>query len=198
MKLIIQKQVHGPDVTDVTSRTDLWLSADAMVTKEQEIGLVAYGADSAIIAFWKDGQIGICHAGLYGYTKGLVKKMAERFAGGSCYVGPFYHRFEIKKDGLYKLIVDHGGAPYIIEDINCITFDFKKAIQHELLGLSITMDPRCTFDTPDLASFRREHKDGFGVENRLVVWMLNGTVMHRLFKPGEDLQNYFNSINTSP
>ncbi len=198
MKLVIQKQVHGSEVTEVTNSTEIWLPADAMVTTESDIGLVVYGADSAIIAFWKDGKIGVCHAGLSGYTKGLVKKMAEIFAGGECYVGPFYHRFDIRKDSFFKSIVDYGGSPYIIEDIHGITFNFKKAIQHELIGLNVMMDPRCTFDTPDLASFKREHKDGFATENRLVIWMSEGKAMHRLFKPGENLQSYFNSINTSP
>ncbi len=198
MKLIIQKQVHGSDVTVVTSRTDQWLSADAMVTKEPDIGLVVYGADCAMIAFWKGDKIGVCHAGWRGYTKGLIKKMAEVFAGGECYVGPFYHKFEVKKDNAYDQIIAYGGLPYMNEDAGGITFDFKKAVQHELAGLSVTMDPRCTFDTPDLASWRRDQKSGNGTQNRLVVWRSAGIVMQKVFKPGEDIEGYIGNQNTSP
>lgn len=74
MKILIQKEIHSSIINRVDHTTPLWQQGDGMITTESDIGLVAYGADCGIIAFWDDYKIGICHAGWRGYTQDILIK----------------------------------------------------------------------------------------------------------------------------
>lgn len=196
MNILIQKQEHLATINQVTSRTPLWRQGDAMITREKYLALVAYGADCSIIAFWKDDEIGICHAGWRGYSLGLVKKMAEHFSGGECYVGPFLHKFEVKEKDYFMHFLQRNnhGLEFVKSDDNgFLQFHFKEAILNDLNthGLNAGIDDRSTFDFPELASWRRDRLRGEGIQNRLVVWHSRLQVCHRLFGPGENVREYF-------
>lgn len=185
MKRIIQKQKHSALINCVGAETQNWIEGDAMITKENNLGLVVYGADCAMVGFWNKEMIGVCHAGWRGYTLELVCKMAKIFSGGNCYLAPFMHKFEVQKDECFDQIKAYCGEKYFLVENSKIFFDFKSAILAELDGLSIELDDRSTFDYPELGSWRRDRKRGNGTQNCLVVCRKNDIVEKQLFLPGE-------------
>lgn len=191
MKIHIQKEIHSAIINQVDHTTPLWQQGDGMITHESDIALIAYGADCGIIAFWDDEKIGVCHAGWRGYTQGLIKAMVEQFPGGNCFVGPFLHEFEILKDSAYDTITAYAGTQFIAESSERVTFQFKQAIAHELQGMNVVYDPRCTFDHSELGSWRRDKATGDGTQNRVVVWRTEGVVHTKVFHPRESIRDYF-------
>ena len=194
MQYIIQKQISGSSINIVDRNTPQWQHADAMLTTEENLALVTFGADCSIIAFWKGNTIGVCHAGWQGYSQGLIKKMANQFAGGNCFIGPFLHSFEIKKDHAYKAITDYSGTSFINETEKGIFFDFQKAVRNEIFEMQVTEDLRCTFDYPDLASRRRDGPDASKIQNKVTIWRIGDEVYTKLFCPAESHKDYFAKI----
>lgn len=191
MKIHIQKEIHSAIIHTVDHTTPLWQQGDGMITYESDIALIAYGADCGIIAFWDDHKIGVCHAGWRGYARGLIRNMAQQFPQGSCFVGPFLHDFEIRKDAAYDTLIAYGAAEFITESASQTTFHFKQAIDRELQGLSVTYDPRCTYDHSELGSWRRDKATGDGTQNRVVIWRTAGKVATKVFHPRESIKEFF-------
>lgn len=194
MKYILQKQIGGSSINIVDHNTPQRQEADAMVTTEQNLALVTYGADCCIIAFWKGNKIGVCHAGWQGYTQGLIKKMAKQFAGGHCFIGPYLHAFEIKKDDAYKQITKYSGTNFIHENSKGIFFDFQMAVRNEIFEIRVAEDPRCTFDTPELASRRRDGAEKSQIQNKVSIWRTGDEYSVLLFRPQDNYDLYFNNL----
>ncbi len=192
MKLLIQKQVHSTIINNVNLNTQKWQNGDGMITSEKNLGLISYGSDCAMVAFWNKTQIGICHAGWRGLVGGLLDAMAKMFTQGECFVGPLLHRFEIQEDDCYRMIYSAYGDRYFSTEAGKIIFHFQSAVMERLSGVSPSFDARNTFDHPELASWRRDRRRGDGTQNRLVVWRSDdGLVKTKLFYPAENVTRYF-------
>ena len=194
IRSIIQKQIHSSSINIVDRNTPLWQHADAMITTEENLALVTFGADCCIIAFWKDDKIGVCHAGWQGYSLGLIKKMAKEFIGGECYIGPFLHMFEIKKDHAYKAIAEYYGEKFIHESGNKIFFDFRTAVRNEIFEVRVNEDPRSTFETSYLASRRREHSVTEKPHNKLLIWRTGDNANVRLLRPDQNYKEFLKNF----
>lgn len=191
MHFVIQKQKHTNKINTVGSRTQSWEIGDAMISYESEIALIVYGADCSIISFSNNEMIGACHAGWRGFSSGIIKEMASRFSGGACYVAPFLHRFEVKKDDCYRKIENYCGDKYFYEENGIIIFDFKSAVTNELIGIDSFVDERSTADDIRIASWRRDHLRGDGTQNRLAIWRHEDReVVSRFFLPKQDVKAY--------
>lgn len=189
MKKIIQKEIHGSIVNIVNEDTQPWLEGDGMITCSEDLALIVYGADCAMIAFWdgSNNAIGICHAGWRGLTQGIIKKMKNRFIGGFCYIGPLLHSFEIQKNECFEAITSYGYSDCISNIDGKYIFDFNAAILRELEGLSISGEMKNTIDHPEIASWRRSQKRGNGTQNRLVIWKTKGHVYKEFFLPNQEI-----------
>lgn len=187
MDFIIQKQVHSNIVNKVEKDTPLWGFGDGMITAEKNLGLVAYGTDCAIIAFWDDKKIGICHAGWRGLVDGIVDSMVSNFSNGNCHIAPFLHQFEIQKDDCYEKIQSRFGGLYIKEERGEVIFDFRKAVIDTVSAIPFTLDERSTRDHPELGSWRRDRISGDGTQNRLVIYRTETGVHTKLFYPKQNL-----------
>ncbi len=166
-----------------------------MITVDKELGLVAYGADCAIIAFWDNEKIGICHAGWRGLITGIVDGMVSNFPNGNCYIAPFLHQFEIQKDNCYEKIQSRLGDSYFKEDQGNIIFDFRKAIIDNVNPIPFTLDDRSTTNDPRLGSWRRDKKTGNGTQNRLVIFRTKTDIQTKLFYPKESVASFFDEKN---
>ena len=69
-------------------------------------------------------------------------------------MGPLFPIFEIQPDDCFDQIQAKFGDQFFIKKDTKIFFDFKSAIAHLLP--SAEFDPRSTYDTLDLASWRRD------------------------------------------
>lgn len=175
----------------VGGNTPPWGFGDGMITKERNLGLVAYGADCATIAFWDNEKIGICHAGWRGLVNGIVDGMISNFQNGNCHIGPFLHNFEIQKDNCYEKIRSRFGGLYLIEDKGSIIFNFRKAIIDSVSSIPFVLDDRSTIDHLKLGSWRRDKRAGEGTQNRLVVFRTETGAQTKLLYPGESIRSIF-------
>lgn len=189
MNKIIAKQTHSSIVKIVDRNTPLWIPCDGMISTDVSVALIVYGADCAMIAFWDDEQIGICHAGWRGFVEGVIQNTMEKFTGTMhCHISPFLHEFEITRDACYEAIYAKYKDRYFRSDGEKIIFEFKRAILDVIGPIPYTIDDRSTIEHPTLASFRRDKKKGNGTQNRLVVWRdIKNVVQTKLFYPKENI-----------
>lgn len=192
MKKLILDQKRGGIIHFVDHTNEIsTLKGDAMITWEQNLAIGVYGADCSIIVFWDDEKIGACHAGWQGYSLGLVKRMAEQFQGGNCYVAPFMHSFEIKRDECFQKITNYAGEKFL-DFGKIITFDFRSAIMNELSGVNIFLDHRNTFTDETLGSNRRGYlPEQENTQNRVYVWRYYNQVYYQFLKPHEVSKDFF-------
>lgn len=119
-------------------------------------------ADCAPIVFWNEEIYGVVHAGWRGLVDGIIEEMLSLAPDLNTYVGPFYHTFEIQKDDCYEQIVKKFGDQFFtplqkgsaLAGSRGVLFDFQKAIQSILPQAQF--NPRSTFESPELASWRRD------------------------------------------
>lgn len=196
MELVIQKQSHGSTINIVDFDTPSWVVGDGMITTEKDLGLIVYGSDCSIIAFWDNEKIGVCHAGWRGLVDGIIDEMVKIFQDGGCHIGPLLDSFEIQKDECFDMILSKYGDKYFYYSDNKIFFDFKRAVVDTVKSIPHSIDGRNTSDYKELASWRRDKVKGDGTQNRLVVWRdsKDKLVKYRLFLPGEKIRRYFKFV----
>jgi copper oxidase (laccase) domain-containing protein len=71
------------------------------------------------------------------------------------FVGPILSQFEIQKDFCYDQIEQKFSTKFFSKEKEKLIFDFQSALQ-SVLPPQTKFDPRSTFDTPELASWRRD------------------------------------------
>ena len=183
--LITLKQMHSPDVINITERIEPdEIEGDSMVTSKEGICLGILTADCAPILFgdFEKKIIGAAHAGWKGLYGGIVENTLENMvqlgakiknicvAIGPCIqknnyeVGiEFYERF-IDKDRTYK--------KFFLKENNKILFDLPGSISFKLhlQGIrNIQSLNKCTFsEKKNYFSFRRNQKNKLGDCGRMI------------------------------
>jgi len=170
--LILPSQTHGIKIVEVISGTEDLSACDGLWTKDPQFTLGIKTADCAPIAFYSAGKYGIIHAGWRGLCDGIVEKMCNIFNPDSLHssnsrvrtqiwVGPILPLFEIQKDDCYERIHCKFGDKFFVEkvplnkgDAGGLYFDFKSAIASIIP--TAQFDERSTYDTLELASWRRD------------------------------------------
>ena len=188
------RQVHSSRVENVDhiaadGERHVIQGVDGIVTSRSDLVLAAYGADCAVISFWDEDRIGICHAGWRGVVDGLPESMISQFGSNvQCHIGPILHTFQILKDECYDRIVARFGERHFYDSEGIIMFNFKDALLETLDRVRYIMDPRSTGDHTELASSRIRPRPKPVPHNRLAIWRVGeGEVRNKLFIPGESL-----------
>jgi YfiH family protein len=178
------RQVHGTDVVHISASSpepsaaaggasDASPLADAAVTDSPLIALGALGADCApvLVADPAAGIIGAAHAGRPGMAAGVVPALVEAMAAagadpgrmhaiigpsicGQCYEVPAAIRDEVAALVPGSACVTRSGTPGI---------DLRAGLHGQLARLgvaSVTDDPRCTAESAELFSYRRDGPTG--------------------------------------
>ncbi|WP_318656330.1 peptidoglycan editing factor PgeF [Spongiactinospora rosea] len=180
--LVFPNQVHGTDIAYVSGPfTGDPPDADGVVTDRPGIALGVLGADCAgvLVADPVNGVIGAAHSGRPGTLGGVVTALAGEMARlgadlsrataiigpaacGRCYEVPA----EMREQGASVLpetwSTTSWGTPAL---------DLRAGIAARLAAAGITdirHDDRCTIESPELYSHRREHKTGRFAG---IVWM---------------------------
>jgi len=183
-RLAWMRQVHGAEVVFAgvpsTGRcaaagpdAGVSPSADAMFTDSPLVALGALGADCAavLVADPVAGLVGAAHAGRPGLTAGVVPALMAAMAAagaranrmfaaigpsicGLCYEVPAWMRDEVAALVPGSGCVTSKGTPGI---------DLRAGLRSQLAGLGVARiadDPRCTAQSAELFSYRRDGTTG--------------------------------------
>src|SRR5437879_5100241 len=173
-QVVFMRQVHGAEVAYVTEPYgEDPPGLDAMLTDQRGLALGVLAADCTpvLIADAQAGIIGAAHAGRGGTTAGVVpalaRAMAERGADlgrMTVLVGPNACA------SCYEVSAEiHDEAAAALPEARATTrqgtpaFDMRAAITAHLTAVGVTNiqhDNRCTIETPELYSYRREGTTG--------------------------------------
>ncbi|MEV5962499.1 peptidoglycan editing factor PgeF [Kribbella sp. NPDC051952] len=161
-------QVHGRDVQVVGAEDELPLTpmpkADALVTTRDDIVLAVRAADCLPVLLAGDGVIGAAHSGRKGMYVGVVPATVEAMrdlgarqitavlgpsACGKCYEVPAAMRAEVAEQVPASYGETSWGTPSI---------DVAAGVRAQLdeLGVEVLDANRCTIESDDLYSYRRE------------------------------------------
>ncbi len=176
------KQIHDVDVSPLSMRP---VDADALVSKQAELGLAIMTADCVPIVLYQpaSGQIAAIHAGWQGLAYGIIKTTAERFktAGQiTAWIGVSISQthYEVGSQVRDKLLagctenkslpaehLDNFAALFSIpanstDGSDKIKLDLPKlaAYQLETLGIRVSNDSGidCSYADPRYYSYRRQ------------------------------------------
>jgi YfiH family protein len=161
-------QVHGRDVHVVRSGDVLPAGpmprADALVTTRDDVVLCVRAADCLPVLLAADGVVGAAHSGRKGMYNGVVPAAVEAmrdlgagritavlgpYACGSCYEVPADMRAEVAERVPASYAETSWGTPSI---------DVAAGVRSQLeeLGVEVVDATRCTIESEDLYSYRRE------------------------------------------
>ncbi|TDD13035.1 peptidoglycan editing factor PgeF [Kribbella turkmenica] len=161
-------QVHGRDVHRVRPGDELpptpMPTADALVTTRSDVVLAVRAADCLPVLLAGEGVVGAAHAGRKGMYAGVVPATvaamrelgAERItavlgphACGRCYEVPAEMRAEVAERVPASYSETSWGTPAI---------DVAAGVQSQLaeLGVEVVDATRCTIESENLYSYRRE------------------------------------------
>lgn len=161
---ITPQQTHSNRIIEVITGQEDLTGCDGVWTKNTDFTLGIKTADCAAIAFCNQDQFGIIHAGWRGLVNGIVEKMCKTAFPDNLnnlsrdkvqiWVGPILPQFEIQPDDCYDQIEAKFGEAFFVEKAGKIYFDFRGALEHLLP--TAQFDGRSTYDTLELASWRRD------------------------------------------
>lgn len=172
-------QVHGGRVCLVDDdRSGSWPpECDAVVTTAPDVVLAVRVADCVpvLLADPERGVVGAAHCGRPGLLAGVVTAAVARMRGvgaehitayvgphvcGGCYEVPEKMRLEVGAELPAALATTTWGTP---------SLDIGAGVRSQLeaVGVDVSEAPRCTLESPDLFSYRRD-RDGAGRQVGLI------------------------------
>jgi YfiH family protein len=173
-RLVFMAQVHGSDVAVVDGPTaDHPPTADALITREADLGLVVLVADCVpvVLATRRSDVIAVAHAGRKGVAGGIVPATVDAMRAlgarpermvavvgpavcGACYEVPAAMADEVAEVVPAARSVSRDGNPAL---------DLRAGVTAQLTAAgvpTIEVDPWCTRESPDLYSHRRDGVTG--------------------------------------
>jgi len=164
---VYMRQVHSARVARVSAADAGVAEVDAVATDRPNLALAALGADcpAVLIGDGAAGVVGAAHSGRVGTLLGVVPALVAELrdmgarepvavigpgACGRCYEVPEEMRDEAPEE---MRSTTSWGTPAL---------DLRAAIAAQLDGLGVKAlhDDRCTIETPELYSYRRDGKTG--------------------------------------
>ncbi|WP_225723591.1 MULTISPECIES: peptidoglycan editing factor PgeF [Corynebacterium] len=185
-RMVYMEQIHSPTVTEVTADLLETLdgpveATDALVTTLRGVGLAVLVADCVpvLLADETAGVVAAVHAGRMGARNGIVARTVERMcelgalpAHIHALMGPAAsgENYEVPAEMAADVESKLPGSRTRTRQGTC-GLDIRQGLTRQLLRLGVRQidaDPRCTIDTPEFFSYRRE-----GVTGRQagVIWM---------------------------
>jgi YfiH family protein len=171
--VVYMSQVHGAEVAVVDrpwSDGDPVPSVDAMVTARPGLALAVMVADCVpvLVADVEAGLVGVAHAGRPGLAAGVVPAVVDALKAkgaralvacvgpavcGACYEVPEDMRADVAAKVPEAWATTRAGTPAL---------DVPRGVSAQLgaLGVDVTMDGRCTMESAELFSYRRERTTG--------------------------------------
>lgn len=183
-RLVFMEQIHSPTVTEVTQESlgkGPIEATDALITTLKDVALVVLTADCVpvLLADETAGVIAAVHAGRIGARNGIVERTVRRMEElgavpaqihalmGAAASGANY---EVPADMAADVESKLPGSRTKTSKGTC-GLDIRAGLTRQLLGLgvrNIDADPRCTVESENFFSYRREGKTG---RQAGVIWM---------------------------
>lgn len=181
-RVIWMQQVHGDRVHRVEGPgTEVIPETDALVTTEPGLALAVLTADCVpvLLADATAGVVAGAHAGRVGAQIGIVARTVEAMVAAgaaveriSAFLGPAVSgaHYEVPAQMATDVERDLPGSRTTTE-AGTPGLDLRAGLARQLAGLgvrAVDTDPRCTYEDPDLFSYRRDPRTG-----RLasVIWL---------------------------
>jgi hypothetical protein len=183
--VVFLEQVHGTNVATIDAVPDPDApdvpATDAVVTALPRVGIAVLAADCVpvLLADPAAGVVGAAHAGRVGAAAGVVPATVEAMEAlgarrdalevllgpaicGGCYEVPERMRAEVDARLPGSAVRTRRGTPGL---------DLRAGLYHQLVELGVARiggDPRCTRETPDLYSHRRDPRSG---RQAAITWL---------------------------
>lgn len=163
---VFMNQVHGNEVVEVSSETNLTVTADALITKEIGLPLVVLTADCLPILISSSAVVGAVHAGRKGVLNGVIGRAvtAMRALGGTdlvARIGPAIcsECYEVDRqmyEAAIKMVPELATSPAK----HCLNLLSGAKSQLESYGLKVLSVDICTSHNLNFFSYRRGAKTG--------------------------------------
>lgn len=167
-QLRFMNQVHGNTIVVATSHHDHIAEADGLVTQEVGLALVVLTADCIPVLLSAPGMVAAVHVGRKGLVNGVARRAVlqmrqmgattiSAFFGpaicGSCYEVPESMQRDVCAVSPSARSVSSSGRP---------SLDIRAGLKADLeeMDVSSELDPRCTKESGDFYSFRRDRECG--------------------------------------
>lgn len=181
--LVVMRQVHGTDVQIVDGVTDEPPTCDALVSTTPAVALCVRAADCVpvVLADPDVGVVGVAHAGRGGMASGVVSATvaamrglgADRVTGwigphvcGGCYEVPP----QLRADVAARVPAAHACTTWGTPSLD---LGAGVAAQLRAAGCDVIDASRCTRESPELYSYRRD-RDAAGRHGGIVVFTRAG------------------------
>ncbi|WP_459612182.1 peptidoglycan editing factor PgeF [Corynebacterium urogenitale] len=183
-RLVFMEQIHSPSVTEVTEATlgkGPVEATDALITTLKDVALVVLTADCVpvLLADEEAGVIAAVHAGRMGARNGIVPRTIRRMEELGAVPAQIHALMGAAASGThYEVPADMaadvesklpGSATKTSKGTTGL--DIRAGLTRQLLGLgvrNIDADPRCTIESENFFSYRREGTTG---RQAGVIWM---------------------------
>lgn len=165
-------QVHGADVV-VADDVDEPVEADALVTTQAQLPLVVLVADCVPVVLMSQQPpvVAVAHAGRRGLVAGVVPatlrvmaRLGATPATTTAFLGPSICGacYEVPAD-LRAAVAAVAPASHAATRMKTPALDVSRGVRAQLQDAgvpAIDVDPRCTRDSPELYSHRRDGRSG--------------------------------------
>lgn len=166
--IALARQVHGRDVVHLRAVPDQVPEADAVITDMPGLLIGTQVADCVpiLVADLAGGRVAAIHAGWRGVVAGVVPAALDRLSPvgavqawvgpaicGDCYEVSAQVREEVAESAPMAAAVTRQGTPAV---------DLRAGVVEQLrrYGIDGVLVGGCTFETPTLFSYRRDHVTG--------------------------------------
>lgn len=163
---VFMNQVHGNEVVEVSSETNLAVTADALITKEIGLPLVVLTADCLPILISSSTVVGVVHAGRKGVLNGVIGRAVTsmRALGGTdlvARIGPAIcsECYEVDRqmyEDAIKMVPELATSP----TKHCLNLLSGAKSQLESYGIKVSSVDICTSHNLNFFSYRRGAKTG--------------------------------------
>ena len=163
---VFMDQVHGNEVVEISSETNLPVTADALITREPGLPLVVLTADCLPILISSSVVVGAIHAGRKGVLNGVIGKSvaAMRALGGTelvAKIGPAIcsECYEVDQQ-MYEDAVKKVSELATSPAKHCLDLLGGAKSQLENFGVKVSSVDICTSHNLNFFSYRRVAKTG--------------------------------------
>lgn len=180
--LVWVNQVHGNDIYRHERPLSHLICADAIISRQREVGLCIMSADCVPIALFDGEQVACIHAGHQGLAKGVIAKTAALFSHrpvayiGACISGGCYELPHVLGEQIVKACIkggyngDEAWTALTVAGTDKVLVDVGQLARSQLahLGVTVLNDSQpCSYED-NYHSHRRSSHEG-GVSGRMAL-----------------------------
>ncbi len=168
--VVFTRAAHSSNVVHVDDVVPDVADSDALVTDRAGLAIAAQGADCAMIGIASaDGWIAAVHCGWQGMVRRVVAATLERMAAaGSTLEAPLAHVgpticarcYPVSRDRAEQVAAVVPSGAVEMDGLPAVDLRAGLAAQFKALGVTVSWDPRCTAQSAELYSHRRDGRTG--------------------------------------